>query len=47
MQTETLNLGICRTEDAILQAKEQLEQKGKLYKTMGITVGALLTLLII
>lgn len=47
MQTETLNLGICRTEEAILQAKEQLEQKGKLYKTMGITVGALLTLLII
>lgn len=47
MQTETLNLGICRTEEAVQQAKQQLECKGKLYKTMGITVGALLTLLII
>lgn len=47
MQTETLNMGICRTEEAVQQAKEQQKCKGKLYKTMGITVGALLTLLII
>lgn len=47
MQTETLNLGILRTEEAIRQAKEEREKKGKLYQTMGVTAGALLTLLII
>lgn len=47
MQTETLNLAILQAEDAIKNAKEQLEAKGKLYRTMGVTVGALLTLLII
>ena len=47
LQTETLNLAILQTEDEIKRAKEQQESKGKLYQTMGITVGALLTLLII
>lgn len=47
MQTETLNLAILQTEDAIKLAKEQQESRGKLYQTMGVTVGALLTLLII
>lgn len=47
MQTETLNLAIFQTEDAIKMAVEQKEKRGKLYQTMGITVGALLTLLII
>lgn len=47
MQTETLNLAIIRTEESIELAKKQLEAKGKLYQTMGVTVGALLTLLII
>ncbi len=47
MQTETLNLAILQTEDAIKLAKEQQESKGKLYRTMGVTCGALLTLLII
>lgn len=47
MQTETLNLAIIRTEEAVHTAKKQLESKGRLYQTMGITVGALLTLLII
>lgn len=47
MQTENLNLGILRAEEAIKQAKEQQEKKGKLYQTMGVTAGALLTLLII
>lgn len=47
LQTETLNLAILQTDDEIKKAKEQQESKGKLYQTMGITVGALLTLLII
>ena len=47
MQTETLNLAILQAEDAIKLAKEQQEVKGKLYQTMGVTAGALLTLLII
>lgn len=47
MQTETLNLAILQTEDAIQHAKEQQKVKGKLYQTMGVTVGAILTLLII
>lgn len=47
MQTETLNLAILQTEDAIQYAKEQQKVKGKLYQTMGVTVGAILTLLII
>lgn len=47
MQTETLNLAMIQVEEAIRIAKEQQESKGKLYQTMGVTVGALLTLLII
>lgn len=47
MQTETLNLAIFQTEEAIQQAKGHMEIKGKLYRTMGVTVGALLALLII
>lgn len=47
MQTETLNLAILQTEDALQLAKEQQKKKEKLYQTMGITVGAILTLLII
>lgn len=47
MQTENLNLVLIRTEEAIEYAKKQQESKGKLYQTMGVTVGALLTLLII
>ena len=47
MQTENLNLAILQTDDAIMNAKEQLEVKGKLYQTMGVTAGAFLTLLII
>ena len=47
MQIENLNLTILQTEDAISSAKEQLTVKGKLYQTMGVTVGAFLTLLII
>ena len=47
MQTETLNLAILQTEEAVREAKGQLEIKGKIYRTMGVTVGALLTLMII
>lgn len=47
MQTENLNLALIRTEEAIEHAKEQQKSKGKLYQTMGVTVGALLTLLMI
>lgn len=47
MQTETLNLAIIQTEDAIKFAREQQASRGKLYRTMGVSVGALLILLII
>ncbi len=47
MQTETLNLAIIQADEAIKHAKEQFVEKGKLYQTMGVTVGALLVLLII
>ena len=47
MQTETLNLAVLQVEDAIRLAKEQQTVKGKLDQTMGVTFGALLTLLII
>ena len=47
MQTEHLNLAILRTEETIGQAKRQQETKGRLYQTMGVTAGALLTLLVI
>lgn len=47
MQTESLDLAIVQTEEAIQSAKEQREIKGKLYRTMGVTAGAFLTLLII
>lgn len=47
MQTEHLNLVMLRTEETIEEAKKIKESRGKLYQTMGVTVGALLTLLII
>lgn len=47
MQTETLNLAVLQTEDALQRAKELRDRKGKLYQTMGVTAGAILTLLII
>ena len=47
MQTETLNHAQIRTEEEIVEAKKQQESRGKLYQTMGITAGALLTLLIV
>ncbi len=47
MQTETLNLAMLQSEEVIQDAKEQKELKGKLYQTMGGTVGALLALLIL
>lgn len=47
MQTEHLNLVLLQVEDALNQAKEQREMKGKLYQTMGVSVGALLVLLMI
>lgn len=46
-QTETLNQTIFRTEEAISAAKEEQKQKGRLYQTMGVTAGAVLTLLVI
>lgn len=47
MQTETIRLAILRTEEAIEDAKEQQGIKGKLYRTIGVTTGAFLSLLII
>lgn len=47
MQTETLNLALLHTEEMIEAAKEEQKIKGKLYRTMGVTTGALLALLVI
>lgn len=47
MQTETLNLAMLQTKEAVQNARELQDSKGKLYRTMGVTVGALLTLLMI
>ncbi len=47
MQTEALNLAIFQTDEAMKEAKEQQRVKGKLYKTMGVTAGAFLVLLIL
>lgn len=47
MQLETLKLVAAQTENALCKARERLEARGKLYRTMGVTVGALLALLII
>lgn len=47
MQTETLNLAMIQTEEAVKAAREKQESKGRLYRTMGVTAGALLTLLMI
>ena len=47
MQTESLNLVALQVEEALKTAKEQQEIKGKLYKTMGISAGAFLILLMI
>lgn len=47
LQTETLNETIFRTAEVISRAKEEQRMKGRLYRTMGVTAGAVLTLLII
>lgn len=47
MQLETLRLVAAQTENALGKARELLETRGRLYRTMGVTVGALLALLII
>ena len=47
MQTEHLNLVMLRTEETLKEAQELKQSRGKLYQTMGVTAGALLTLLLI
>lgn len=47
MQMNQLELVLLQTEENLRQAREQKEQKEKLYQTMGVTVGMLLVLLII
>lgn len=47
MQTETLKLAMEQTEKTLQKARALLETRGKLYQTVGVTVGALLALLII
>ena len=47
MQIEYLNFTVLQIEDVLNLAKEQWMVKGKLYRTMGVSVGALLVLLII
>lgn len=47
LQTEALNQTIFRTGEAVLAAKEEQKAKSRLYRTMGVTAGAILALLII
>ena len=47
LQLEMLQGVIRQTEEVLKMAKEQQEVRGKLYQTMGVSLGALLTLLII
>lgn len=47
LQLEMLQGVIRQTEEILKAAKEQQEVRGKLYQTMGVSLGALLTLLII
>lgn len=47
LQTETLNQAIVRAGEAVLAAKEEQNRKSRLYRTMGVTVGAVLALLVI
>lgn len=47
MQTESLNLVILQVEDAIKMAEELRDSRGKLYRTMGISAGVFLTMLMI
>ena len=47
MQMDQLELVLLQTDENLRQAREQKEQKGKLYQTMGVTVGMLLVLLVI
>ena len=47
MQTETLHHAVLQTEEAIETAKKQQEIKGKLYRTIGVTAGAFIVLLVI
>lgn len=47
MQMDALNLAILQVESAIKEAKEKQEIRGKLYRTMGVTTGAILALCII
>lgn len=47
MQMECLNHALLQIEEHITQAKEQLQMKGKLYQTMGVSIGMLLVLLIV
>ena len=47
MQNDSLNLVISQTDEHIERANEQFQKKGKLYQTMGITMGAFLVLLVI
>ena len=47
MQMESLKLAIFQVEDEIKTAEEQRQTRGKLYRTMGISAGTLLTLLMI
>ena len=47
MQMDQLELVLLQTDENFRQAREQKEQKEKLYQTMGVTVGMLLVLLII
>lgn len=47
LQTEMLNQTIFRTEEGLISAKEEQKQKSRLYQTIGVTAGAVLTLLVI
>ena len=46
-QIDTLQLAVLQMEEKIEEAKEQRDREGKLYRTMGMTLGALFVLLVV
>ncbi len=46
-QAEAINRAVARLEDAAVQAREDAEAKGKLYRALGVTAGIVLALIAI
>ena len=47
LQKDSMELAVLQIEDAVKEAKRQQEEKEKLYRIMGVTIGMLLTLVVL